>query len=168
MHERHEHEQYFFDAPTLATLADAVAGFARPCCLCCPRLGQELERRGLEVRTLDIDERFASLRGFRRYDIYRPEWIGEAFGLIICDPPFFGVSLSQLFTAIRLLARHDYAQPILVSYLARRAPNILGTFAHFGLQPTGYHPGYQTVQAVARNDIAFFGNVNPFAPSLSP
>src|SRR5262245_52487961 len=129
MYEKHENEQYFFDAPTLLYLADFVAGFERPCCVCAPLLGQELERRGVAVRTLDIDERFAALRGFRRYDIYRPEWLGEEFDLIVCDPPFFGVSLSQLFRALRLLARNDYAQPMLISYLTRRTANVLGTFA---------------------------------------
>ena len=166
MHEKHENEQYFFDRPTLATLADAVAAFPNPCCLCAPLLGQELERRGVDVRVLDIDERFAGLRGFRRYDLYRPEWLGEAFGLIVCDPPFFGVSLSQLFTAIRLLSRNDYSQPLLISYLARRASNILGTFARFGLAPTGYRPRYLTVQDQdTRNAIEFFANV---PTSLTP
>jgi hypothetical protein len=159
MYELHENEQYFFDGPTLAFLGDFVARFANPCCLCAPLLGRELEARGVSVRTLDIDERFAGLRGFRRYDLYRPEWLGEEFGLIICDPPFYNVSLSQLFRAIRLLSRHNYGQPLLVSYLVRRAANVTGTFARFGLQPTGYRPGYQTVQKSERNEVEFFGNV---------
>jgi hypothetical protein len=111
------------------------------------------------VRILDIDERFDHLAGFRRYDIYRPEWLGEEFGLIICDPPFYGASLSRLFAAIRMLSRNDYAQPLLVSYLVRRSSNLMGTFARFGLQPTGYRPGYRTVQQAERNDIEFFGNL---------
>ncbi len=160
MHERHEYEQYFFDAATLDTLAEAVAGFPDPCCLCAPRLGEALERRGVAVRVLDVDERFAGLRGFRRYDLYRPEWLGEAYGLIVCDPPFFRVSLAQLFRAIRLLSRGDCTQPLLVSYLARRAANLCGTFAPFGLEPTGYRPGYVTVQEQAgRNAVEFFANV---------
>jgi hypothetical protein len=36
----------------------------------------------------------------------------------------------------------------------------MGTFARFGLEPTGYRPGYQTVQAVERNAIEFFSNVS--------
>jgi hypothetical protein len=161
MYELHENEQYFFDPPTLDYLAGVVAVYPNPCCICAPLLGQELERRGVAVRVLDIDTRFAGLRGFRRYDLYRPEWLGEEFGLIICDPPFFNVSLSQLFTALRLLSRHDYGQPLLISYLARRAASITGTFARFNLQPTGYVPGYQTVQKSPRNEIEFFGNVGP-------
>jgi hypothetical protein len=91
--------------------------------------------------------------------VFRPAWLGEPFDLILCDPPFFRVSLAQLFTAIRLLSRYDYRQPLLISYLSRRAANILGTFARFDLRPTGYYPGYLTVQNVDRNGIEFFGNL---------
>ncbi len=159
MLERHELEQYFWEEETLGHLAEFTARYPNPCCLCAPMLGTELERRGVTVRTLDTDERFATLAGFRQWDVYRPLWTGEEYGLILCDPPFFNVSLSQLFTALRLLARHDYAQPILLAYLARRASAVTGAFAPFGLEDTGYHPGYRTVQAVTRNEITLFGNL---------
>jgi hypothetical protein len=58
-----------------------------------------------------------------------------------------------------MLSRNDYRQPLLVSYLVRRSSNLLGTFARFDLQPTGYHPGYQTVQKIGRNDVEFYGNI---------
>lgn len=157
--ELHRREQYFFDAATLGRLADAVAGFASPCCLCCPMLGRTLAGRGVPVTILDVDERFADAPGFERYDVYRPHWLARRFGLIICDPPFFTVSLSQLFTALRQLSHNDFTQPLLVSYLSRRANAILGTFAPFGLAATGYFPGYLTVRPTEKNRIEFFGNV---------
>jgi Probable N6-adenine methyltransferase len=157
--ERHEHEQYFFDQRTLDELAGFVAGFPRPCCLCAPLLGRELEQRGVAVTTLDVDERFAGLRGYRHYDLFRPEWLGEEFGLILGDPPFFRVSLSQLFRAVRLLSRGDLRQPLMIAYLTRRSTNLLGTFAAFELRPTGYHPRYLTVRGLARNDAEFFSNL---------
>jgi hypothetical protein len=166
MEERHEREQYFFDPPTLDHLAAFVSTFDNPCCICTPLLAKAVVARGRPVRILDVDERFASLPGFIHYDLYRPTWLGERFDLIVCDPPFYGVSLSQLFTAIRTLARHDYAQPLLVAYLRRRSANLLGTFARFGLAPTGYCPGYQTVQACARNEIEFFGNLGDAQTAL--
>lgn len=161
MYELHENEQYFFDQPTLAHLADFVSQFERPACLCAPMLGKVLEEKGVAVKILDIDERFASLRGFRKYDLYRPEWLGEQYDLIVCDPPFFNLSLAQLFTALRLLSCNDYTQPMLVSYLSRRAGNLTGALSRFNLEPTGYRPGYQTVQRVERNEIEFFGNLGP-------
>ena len=113
----------------------------------------------MKVSILDIDDRFADLPGFVRFDVYRPEWVGKRFGLILCDPPFFGVSLSQLFAALRLLSHNDYQQPMLVSYLRRRSSAILGTFSRFDLRSTGYFPSYQTVQRSPRNEIEFFSNL---------
>ena len=159
MYEKHENEQYFFDQPTVAHLAEFASNFQNPCCLCAPLLGQELEKRSIEVTSLDVDDRFAALRGFRSYDLYRPQYLGEQFGLIICDPPFFRVSLAQLFNAIWLLSRHDYEQPLLICYLVRRSANLMGTFWRFGLEATGYRPAYQTVQKMERNDIEFYGNL---------
>ncbi len=161
MEERHDNEQYFFTPATTNRLADFVARFENPCCICAPSLGVELARRGVRARVLDIDERFAQTPGFRHYDLFRPEWLGEEFGIIVCDPPFFNVSLSQLFAALRLLSRNRYEQPLLISYLRRRAANIEGTFTRFGLTATGFCPSYQTVQALARNEIEFFGNLTP-------
>lgn len=160
MYELHRNEQYFFNQPTLDQLADFVQCFSHPCCLCVPLLGKTLAERGVKVKVLDIDERFASVPGFEAYDIYRPAWIEEEFDLIICDPPFYSVSLSQLFTAIWKLAHFNYRQSLLVSYLKRRAANILGTFRPFHLVETGYYPRYQTVQEVERNKIEFFSNLD--------
>ena len=85
---------------------------------------------------------------------------GEDFDIILCDPPFYSVSLSQLFSALRTLSRNDFRQTLMVSYLRRRASVVLGTFAKFELQPTGYLPGYQTVQSVPRNEVEFFSNLS--------
>jgi hypothetical protein len=122
-------------------------------------LGKELAKRGVSVAILDIDERFSDLPGFQKFDLYRPHWIGDKYDLIICDPPFWNVKLSQLFTAIRLLAQHDYQQPLLVSYSARRDANLIGVFWQFGLKPTGYQPGYVTVQKTDKNEIEFYSNL---------
>ena len=158
MEERHEREQYFFDAETLGALGDFVARFERPCCLCAPMVGRELHRRGLAVRVLDVDRRFADLPGFVEWDLYRPRHLDETFDLILCDPPFFNVSLSQLFTAVRLLAHFDLSTRVMISYPVRRRRALLGTFAPFTLAPTGYRPGYQTVQQCEKNDIEFYAN----------
>ena len=156
--ERHDREQYFFDPPTLSALADVVARYERPCLLCAPMLGRALQRRGRTVRVLDVDERFANLPGFTRWDLYRPQHLDESFDLVLCDPPFFNVSLSQLFTAIRLLCGFDLTLAVMISYPVRRSSAILGTFAPFGLRPTGFRPQYLTVQKCEKNEIEFFSN----------
>ena len=159
MYELHQNEQYFFDERTLQQLADFVSRFENPCCLCAPLLGEAPVNRGRRVRILDIDTRFASLPGFVLYEVQRPRWLGERFDLLVCDPPFYNVSLSRLFAAVRTLALNDYGQALLISYLRRRSPNVLGTFAPFRVRPTGYFPGYRTVEACERNEIEFYGNL---------
>ena len=167
MEERHEREQYFFDRPTLDALADLMSRYERPCCLCAPMLGREMHRRGRPVRVLDVDLRFADLTGFVEWDLYRPRHLDEEFDLLLCDPPFFNVSLSQLFSAIRLLCHFDLSRKVVISYPVRRQNAILGTFAPFNLRPTGYHPGYQTVQKCEKNDIEFYANFDADWPSSS-
>jgi hypothetical protein len=159
MYEMHENEQYFFDQATIEHLTRFLTAWPSPCCLCAPLLGKRLADQGVAVTILDIDERFATVSGFRRYDIYRPEWLGSEFGIILCDPPFYNVSLSQLFAAIRILSCYRLDQPLLVSYLQRRSAAILGAFHPFALWPTGYFPRYQTVQAHERNTVQFFSNL---------
>jgi hypothetical protein len=160
MYERHEHQQYFFNDATLEHLAEFVGDFSNPCCLCAPLLGKTLVERGVATAILDTDERFSSVAGFQHYDLYRPVPLNHKFGLIVCDPPFFKVSLSQLFQTVRLLSQFDYTQPLLICYLRRRTSNIKGTFSRFNLQPTGYFPDYKTVQRSERNEIEFFSNLD--------
>lgn len=156
--ERHEREQYFFDDATIAAVANMLAPMGRVCVLCAPMVGAELERRGCDPVVLDVDERFSGLCGFRRWDIYRPTHLEERFDVMFADPPFFNVSLSQLFTAVRLLARFDISQRLAITYLSRRRDAILGTFAPFQLRPTGFRPTYRTVDTAERNEIELFAN----------
>ena len=154
--EHHHREQFFFDNATVAELADLLAAYPRPCCLCAPTVGAELHRRGRIMRVLDIDRRFSNLYGFMEWNLYRPRRLDEEFGVILCDPPFFSVSLSQLFIAVRILAHYDLTTPIAVSYLRRREQAILGALTLFNLRPTGYRPAYRTVET------------SPLWPSWSP
>lgn len=159
MYERHQNEQYFFDENTLNVLVRFLSIWEAPCCICAPLLGKWAEEQGIPVTILDIDDRFSDLKGFRHYDIYRPQWVDKEFDLIICDPPFFNVSLSQLFNALRLLSHHNFEQYLLLSYLRRRTSAVTGTFSPFLLQPTGCCTGYQTVKKSERNEIEFFSNL---------
>ena len=161
MYEKHENEQYFFDEATLDHLGNFLGQWSAPCCLCAPSLGKHLAERGVNVAILDIDKRFSATKGFRYFDIFRPEWLGTDFDLIFCDPPFFNVSLSQLFAAIRMLSQNNFEQTVLVSYLARRSKAITNTFASFKLQGTDYFPKYQTVRDTEKNRIEVFSNLSP-------
>lgn len=159
MLEDHSREQYFWDDATLEYLAAIAAQFENPACLCAPLLGSELERRNISCTTLDVDTRFQNLTGFATFDIYRPKWQSSEFGAIFCDPPFWIVSLSQLFGAIRLISRHDFEKPLAICYPARRGANLIATFSRFNLKSTGFFPTYRTVQTEQeRSKIEFFAN----------
>jgi hypothetical protein len=158
VHENHQREQYFWDPKTVQELTDFLEGFENPCCLCTPSVGEELHRRGKDVTVLDVDERFAHLPQYQHWDLYRPTALNLDFDVILVDPPFFKVSLSQLFKAVRMLCRFDLSSKIVVTWLTRRESALLGTFAPFGLSPMGYHPGYLTVQSCAKNDIQLYAN----------
>lgn len=159
MYELHGKEQYFFDKATIEHLCDFLSCFKNPCCLCAPLLGKAMAENGHKITILDIDERFSQIKGFRHFDIYRPKSLDDYFDIILCDPPFFNVSLSQLFSAVRILGKNDFCQPLLISYLKRRENKILGTFAKYSLKPTGYHPSYQTIKKCEKNDIEFYSNL---------
>lgn len=160
MHENHKKEQYFFDEKTVKRLADFASNFSNPCCLCAPTLGVELEKRGIKARTLDIDERFSHLKGFKKYDLYRPQALNEEFGIIICDPPFNIVKLSQLFDAIYMLSKP--VQKMWISHLTERKFDVMGTFSIYGLYEVGFFPQYQIPQPETR--IQFYGNENQHRP----
>lgn len=105
MYVLHEKEQFFFDQPTLDQLTGFLSAWKSPCCICAPLLGKSLVEAGVDVTILDIDERFSSLKGFRRFDINRPDWLGDEIDIIVCDSLFYNVSLSNLFAAHRTLVK---------------------------------------------------------------
>lgn len=158
MQERHENEQYFFDARTVERLVGILARFENPCCLCAPTVGKELAERKVSATILDIDVRFAFLTGFRHYDLTRPTYVTGRFGVILCDPPFFNLSLTELYTAIALLSHHDFSQPLLLAYVTRRKEALLRRFEAFGLRETGHVLGYNTVATTEKTTIELFAN----------
>lgn len=161
MQELHENVQYFFSEQTLEQFAALLKPFENPCVLCAPTLAQRLQQGSRKnICALDIDARFEkSLPGFRLWDLYKPTRITDRFDVIFCDPPFFNCSLSQLFTAIRMLSHFDYSQPLMICYLSRREQAILGTFAKFSLTATKIRASYRTVQDIEKNEIQLYSNI---------
>jgi hypothetical protein len=160
MYELHKNEQYFFDDETLQHLTSLLIPFENICILCAPMLGLALSKAKKDVTILDIDDRFSAAKGYFNWNIYKPQWIEKTFDIIFCDPPFFNVSLSQLFKAIRMLSHNNFEQKLMMSYLSRRSSAITGSFHLFNLQPTGYYPSYVTVQKTEKNQIEIFSNLD--------
>ena len=125
--------------------------------LCCDK---SLPREVPRLRSWILTNVSPALPGFATFDLNQPHWIDSKFDVIVCDPPFFNVSLHRLFTALRLLSHHDFQQPLLVSYLTRRTKSVLDAFDSFNLRPTDYFPKYATVEENERNRIEFFSNID--------
>jgi hypothetical protein len=159
VHEDHASEQYFFDPPTVAQLAVLLERYPRPCCLCAPKVAAELEHRGRDVLLLERDARFAWLRGFRTWDLYRPAPLRERPDVFLVDPPFTKVSLSQLFTALRVATGGDFARPLFVCHLADRADDVVGALAPFGLRATSFECGYVSVRPIPEHRVLLYTNV---------
>ena len=121
-------------------------------------IGVALNELKKDVTILDIDDRFKNAKGYLNWNIYRPQWIDKTFDIIFCDPPFFNVSLSQLFKAIRMLSHNNFEQKLMLCYLSRRKEAITGSFQVFNLKPSGYIPSYKTVQKTEKNKIEMFSN----------
>lgn len=158
MQENHQLEQYFFDRETTGRLADLCAAAAAPCCLGTPSVARELHRRGQPARLLDVDARFAELPGFVHWDFYRPRPLSERFDLIVCDPPFSRVRLSQLFVALRTLVQGDFTTRLVLCHLERRQHDIQGALGAFGLSLTDIVPTYVSVSPSPADRIVVYAN----------
>ncbi len=159
MDEIYENEQFFFNKQTISILVEFLKQYTNPCILCVPKVGEACVRQHLKCSILDIDTRFANISGFHKFNIKKPVWIDEKFDIILCDPPFFNVKLSQLFKAIRLLSQFDFTQYLLISFLVRRSKKLLQVFSPFNLQSSGYYPSYLNVEMIEKNKIEFFTNL---------
>lgn len=132
-------QDLYFDDATREALADLLMPFRRACCLCAPTVAQALYKRGRVARVLDIDERFADLPGFRKWDLAKPQKLAEPFDIIAAAPPLGdGVEAAGVARAIGVLARP--ADRLLVVLPPRLAdPEAM---APLGLVPTGVAAGY--------------------------
>ena len=137
--EDHRLEQFYWDEPTRARLLDRLGEYRAPLLVGTPSLAVDAENAGLTTYTLlDVDERFAFLPGFRRYDLFddaeTPEFDCDA---IFCDPPFANFELDQLKAALtRLVGAASLAgnlrwrgEPdLFMAYNAKREEELLQTF----------------------------------------
>ena len=136
--EDHRLEQFYWDEPTRARLLARLGEYRAPLLVGTPSLAVEAENAGLAYTLLDVDERFAFLPGFRRYDLFddaeTPEFDCDA---IFCDPPFANFELDQLKAALTSLAggaslagklRWRGEPALFIAYNAKREEALLQTF----------------------------------------
>lgn len=158
--ENHKNEQYFFTDNTREKIVEIASKYAKICCISCPSVGEELENRGCDVTILDIDMRFNYLSGFKYWDIKVPTYIESQFDLIIMDPPFFNVSMTEIRKALKMLTHYDVSNTkLMISYLTRREKALISGLKIFKLKPMGFIPEYNTVDVTdPKREIMFYGN----------
>ncbi len=157
--EIHQREQYFWTQQTIHKLATFLEPYKHPCLLCCPTLGQELERRRKPCTILDIDKRFNFLKGYQYYDIWGSnEVINEEFDIIVADPPFYSVTVSHLFKSICQLSDKKN-KPLILTHLVRKRDDVVSTFAQFDVKPILLSPEYKIVK---KSETQYFTNIQPF------
>jgi len=149
--------QFFYSAQTAGALADALDAYLHPCCLCTPRLAAEWQTRGRSVRLLDYDARFAKLAGYRRFDLLRPEPVGESFDVVIFDPIF--VPAQQLRRALDLVVGSERigATDVFMTFPVDREAELSEAFQPYGLQRTAFPLHYNNVKANAGPLFVLYG-----------
>jgi len=150
--------QFFFSAQTARALVQRFDRYRNPCCMCTPRLAHEWASRGRTVRLLDCDVRFATLPGFRRFDLLRPERIDEDFDLVIVDPIF--VPAEQLRRAVELVmppvVRGSTAD-LFITFPVERESELLAAFTGYGLMKTDVNLKHNNVKASADGAFGLYG-----------
>lgn len=162
MNELHENEQYFFTKEFEDWYVNTLVNFfpdKKICCVCCPRIGVRLVEAGLDVKILDIDTRFNTYTQFVYYDVKDPQYLEDEFDVIVCDPPFFNVSFTELLHAIKTLTHFTMYKTVFMTYLKRREEKFLTKFQDFDLYRVKNRPQYQTVDVTdPKNDIRLYCN----------
>jgi len=156
--ERRDLEQYFFSRDTLVDLIKVMDQFDNPCCMVCPSVAHASHALNRELTLLDIDERFSYLPRYMNYNLYKPSPLTQTFDMILFDPPYFQVPMSDLFNSVDVISHQNRDTPLIVAFLRRSQANLLKTFSPYTLSPTRYHPGYAHVKDNKRKNYLFYSN----------
>ncbi|KAL2634209.1 hypothetical protein R1flu_005688 [Riccia fluitans] len=161
--ERHDLEQYFWTRSTVDALCRALTFESALCCLSTLSIAQafwvQVDRC---VPLLDIDTRFSYLPGFRYWDLRDipslPIDEGEAFRVLVFDPPFFYISMNDLHRAVLAVCKGNTKTRLLIGFLVREEANLLKVFKDFNLVRTKFVLEYATVKPNKWRNYALYSN----------
>ncbi|MFW9995153.1 MAG: hypothetical protein ACFFD4_24160 [Candidatus Odinarchaeota archaeon] len=157
--ENRDLEQYFFAKETVFKFLEAFRYVSDPTCLTTPTLGDayyRYEERAVPV--LDIDKRFDYLPKYYFFDIRFPYNIEEKVELLVVDPPFFLITLDELYECICQLAENNFKVKLVISWLRRFEREFLKKFNEFDLKPTKFQMKYQTLKPNKWRNISLYSN----------
>ncbi|MFX0094124.1 MAG: hypothetical protein ACFFBD_20470, partial [Candidatus Hodarchaeota archaeon] len=130
-----------------------------PCCLATPTLGDAYWRqKDKAVDVLDIDTRFAYLPKYRYYDIRFPYYYNTEINLLVVDPPYFRVTIDELYGCIIELTQGNFKTKLVIGYLKRFEREFLQKFAPFNLKPTKFPLEYQTLRPNKWRNCRLYSN----------
>jgi len=158
--ELREVEQYFFTEEVIKNLIDSLEYEENIVCLGTPAVADGFYKFKQKIVTcLDIDSRFNYLPGFQFFDILNsPDEINFKTDLLIIDPPFFKMSLVELYNCVEKLTGGNKSTKITFAFVHREERALLNIFKSYNLQLTKFQLEYRTVEPNRWNNYALYSN----------
>jgi hypothetical protein len=160
--EKRNLEQFFWTSDTVKKILNACQYITECCCFTTPSLAEGFHNNGEEQVLLDIDERFDYLPRFEKFDIINPhvpKGSGD-FNIIVIDPPFFNISVKQLFDATNIITNNNYNTNIVIAFLVRYEFPLLETFKPYGISETSTPLEYAHIKPNKWRNFKLYSNID--------
>ena len=158
--ENRTNEQFFWTINTVKQLMNAFKYTYECCCLTTPSLGHAFHEAGRDEKVLDIDDRFKYLPKFEKFDIKNPHNLDETFNVIVIDPPFFVITLKELYDAVNIITKNNFDTKIVIGFLARHNKLLLETFKKYGISETKTKLEYAHIKPHKWHNFKLYSNVD--------
>lgn len=158
--EKREYEQFFWTSGTVKKLMDSCQYITECCCFTTPSLAEGFSKIGRDEKLLDIDERFSYMPRFEKFDIKNPHSIDESFNVIVIDPPFFNVTIKELFDATNIITGNNFNTNIIIAFLVRFEYPLLETFKPYGISETSATPEYAHIKPNKWKNFKLYSNID--------
>ena len=160
--ENRELEQYFWTKDIVKKILHACEYITHRCCFTTPSLAEGFMIDGRDETLLDIDDRFAYLKYFEKFDIknpHIPDGSGD-FNIIVIDPPFFNITTKELFEATNMITNNNFNTKIIIAYLVRFEYPLLETFAPYGISETSTSLEYSHIKPNKWRNFKLYSNID--------
>ena len=160
--ERHDLEQFFWTGDIVKKLLTACEYTSDCCCFTTPSLAEGFRCVNRDEKLLDIDERFSYLKLFEKFDIKNPHCPDGAgnFNLIIIDPPFFNVTIKELFEATNYITNNNYNTNLIIAFLVRCEYSLLEIFKPYGISETSTQLEYAHIKPNKWKNFKLYSNID--------
>jgi 16S rRNA G966 N2-methylase RsmD len=155
-------EQFFWTSETVKKLLNACQYISECCCFTTPSLAQGFLNNGIDQKLLDIDTRFSYFPRFEKFDIknpHEPEGSGN-FNIIVIDPPFFNVTIKELFDATNIITNNNFNTNIIIAFLVRYEYSLLETFKKYKISETSTPLEYAHIKPNKWKNFKLYSNID--------